>query len=488
MLFNSFSFATFFPTVTILYFLIPHKYRWSLLLTASCVFYMAFIPIYVLVLALTIVIDYAAALFIEKAEGKKKKRFLIVSIVSTCSVLFVFKYFNFFNANLTQLARFLHWNYSLESLSLILPLGLSFHTFQSLSYVIEVYRGNFKAEHHFGIYALYVMFYPQLVAGPIERPGNLIHQFYEEHAYDDQRVMNGLKLMVWGLFKKMVIADRLTILVDQIYGNPTQYAGVPLIAASLLFAYQVYCDFSGYSDIAIGAAQVMGFRLVDNFNKPFFYATSTADLWRRWHMSLMSWFRDYVYAPLGRNRKGKWRGYFNIFLVFTLCGLWHGSKWGLILWGAMNGFYIIFSAWTRGLRKRLVQWVGLDRFPAFHKVLKATMTFLLFCFGAPLFRAENLSDAYYIVTHFLTGLGSAAGIQMSFKSLYGLNLGKYELMVALISIGFMEFIQKIETRGGMRHLLSEKPTWIRWPIYYMLLLFLILFGEYNDQAFIYFQF
>jgi D-alanyl-lipoteichoic acid acyltransferase DltB (MBOAT superfamily) len=202
----------------------------------------------------------------------------------------------------------------------------------------------------------------------------------------------------------------------------------------------------------------------------------------------MSWFRDYVYAPLGRNRKGKWRGYFNVFFVFTLCGLWHGSKWGLILWGAMNGFYIIFSAWTRGLRKRLVRWVGLDQFPAFHKVLKATMTFLLFCFGAPLFRAENLSDAYYIVTHFVTGLGSAAGIQMSFKSLYSLNLSKFELIVALVSIGFMEFIQKIETRGGMRHLLSEKPIWIRWPLYYMLLLFLIFFGEYNDQAFIYFQF
>jgi D-alanyl-lipoteichoic acid acyltransferase DltB (MBOAT superfamily) len=488
MLFNSFSFAIFFPTVTILYFLIPHKYRWSLLLTASCVFYMALIPIYILVLALTIVIDYTAALFIEKAEGKKRKRFLIVSIVSTCSVLFVFKYFNFFNANLSQLAHFLHWNYSIESLSLILPIGLSFHTFQSLSYVIEVYRGNYKAEHHFGIYSLYVMFYPQLVAGPIERPGNLLRQFYEEHTYDDQRVMNGLKLMVWGFFKKMVIADRLTILVDQIYGNPTQYTGVPLVAAVLFFPIQAYCDFSGYSDIAIGAAQVMGFRLVDNFNKPFFYSTSTADVWRRWHMSLMSWFRDYVYIPLGGNRKGKWRWYFNIFFTFVLSGLWHGSKWGVILWGALNGFYILFSIWTQDLRKRLIQGIGLDRFPAFHKGLQATITFLLFCIGATLFRAESLSDAYYIVTHSLTGLGSAAGIQLSFKSLYSLIFNKYELIIALVSIGFMEFIQKIEKQKDMRHLLSEKPIWIRVPIYHFLLLFLIFFGEYNDQAFIYFQF
>jgi D-alanyl-lipoteichoic acid acyltransferase DltB (MBOAT superfamily) len=357
-----------------------------------------------------------------------------------------------------------------------------------LSYVIEVYRGNYKAEHHFGIYSLYVMFYPQLVAGPIERPGNLLRQFYEEHTYDDQRVMNGLKLMVWGFFKKMVIADRLTILVDQIYGNPTQYTGVPLIAATILFAYQVYCDFSGYSDIAIGAAQVMGFRLVDNFNKPFFHPTTTAELWRRWHMSLMSWFRDYVYIPLGGNRKGKWRGYFNIFLAFALSGLWHGSKWGLIIWGALNGFYIILSMWTRGLRKRLVHWFGLDRFPVFHKVLQSAITFTIFFLGAPLFRAENLSDAYYIATHLLSGLGSAAGIQMSFKSLYSLNLSKYGLIVAFVSIGFMEFIQAFEKQENMRHLLSGKPIWIRWPIYYVLLLFLILFGEYNDQAFIYFQF
>ena len=488
MLFNSFSFLIFFPTVTVLYFLIPHRYRWFFLLMVSCIFYMAFIPVYILVLALTIVIDYAAALFIEKAEGKKRKKFLIASIVSTCSVLFIFKYFNFFNANLSQLARFLDWNYSLESLSLILPIGLSFHTFQSLSYVIEVYRGNYKAEHHFGIYALYVMFYPQLVSGPIERPGNLLHQFYEKHVYDDQRVMDGLKLMVWGFFKKVVIADRLTILVDQVYGNPTQYTGLPLIVATVFFAIQAYCDFSGYSDIAIGAAQVMGFRLVDNFNKPFFYSTSTAEVWRRWHMSLMSWFRDYVYIPLGGNRKGKWRGYFNIFLTFALSGLWHGAKWGVILWGALNGVYIICSIWTQDFRRRLVRWVGLDRVTALHRVLQSVITFALFCIGATLFRAESLSDAYYVVTHLGMGLGSAAGIQASLRSLYSLNLGKYELIVALVSIGFMEFIQKVEKQEGMRHLLSEKTIWFRWPIYYILLLSLIFFGVYNDQVFIYFQF
>jgi D-alanyl-lipoteichoic acid acyltransferase DltB (MBOAT superfamily) len=386
------------------------------------------------------------------------------------------------------LASFLHWNYSLESLSLILPIGLSFHTFQSLSYVIEVYRGNYKAEHHFGIYALYVMFYPQLVAGPIERPGNLLPQFYAKHVYDDQRVMDGLKLMVWGFFKKVVIADRLTILVDQVYGNPTEYTGIPLIVATLFFAIQAYCDFSGYSDIAIGAAQVMGFRLVDNFNKPFFYSTSTADLWRRWHMSLMSWFRDYVYIPLGGNRKGKWRWYLTIFITFALSGLWHGAKWGVIFWGAINGVYIIISIWTQDLRKSLVQWVGLDRFPALHKVLQAIITFLLFCIGAILFRAESLSDAYYIVTHLGSGLGDLEGIKMSYKNLFILGLTRFEFVHALMSIGLMEFIHKIEKQENMRHMFSGKAIWVRWPIYYALVLFLIFLGEYNDHAFIYFQF
>jgi D-alanyl-lipoteichoic acid acyltransferase DltB (MBOAT superfamily) len=202
----------------------------------------------------------------------------------------------------------------------------------------------------------------------------------------------------------------------------------------------------------------------------------------------MSWFRDYVYIPLGGNRKGKWRGYFNIFVAFSLSGLWHGAKWGLILWGALNGFYIIFSTWTQDLRRRLVQWVGLDRLPALHKVLQSTITFVIFWLCAPLFRAESLSDAYYIATHLGAGLGSAAGIQTSLRSLFSLNLGKYELLVALVSIGFMEFIQKVEKQEGMRHLLSEKAIWIRWPIYYILLLFLLFFGEYNDQSFIYFQF
>ena len=486
MLFNSFSFLIFFPTVTLFYFLTPHAYRWFLLLAASCIFYMAFIPIYILVLALTIAIDYTAALLIERSEGRWRKWYLIISIVSTCTVLFVFKCFNFFNSNLAQVARFFHWNYSIENLSLILPIGLSFHTFQSLSYVIEVYRRNFKAERHFGIYALYVMFYPQLVAGPIERPGNLIHQFYEEHRFDFQRVIDGLKLMVWGFFKKVVIADKLALVVDKVYSDPTLYTGLPLIAAAISSAIQVYCDFSGYSDIAIGSAQVMGFRLMDNFNRPLFSA-SVPEFWRRWHISLMTWFRDYVYIPLGGNRVSKWRWCFNIFFTFTLSGLWHGANWGMILFGSLNGLYVIFSNLTMSLRKRGLTWTKLDRHPILHRGLGIAFTFSLFWSTWIIFRTKNLSGAVYVMTHLVTGLGNSSGYLASVESLYGV-LPKYELLTVLITIGWMIFIETFEKLEGMRHLFSGRPIWARWTFYYICILFLIFFGEYNDQAFIYFQF
>jgi alginate O-acetyltransferase complex protein AlgI len=238
---------------------------------------MFFIPSYIFILFITISIDYLAGIYIEKSTGSRKKVYLVISIVSTCLVLFFFKYFNFFNSNFIALAEFFHLNYPIPLLNIILPIGLSFHTFQSLSYVIEVYRGNQKTERHFGIYSLYVMFYPQLVAGPIERPQNLLHQFYEKHRFDYERVFDGIKLMLWGFFKKIVIADRLAIVVNQIYSDPQQYEGVHLIVATFFFTFQIYCDFSGYSDIAIGSAKVMGFDLMANFKKPYLFLSSGKD-------------------------------------------------------------------------------------------------------------------------------------------------------------------------------------------------------------------
>lgn len=305
---------------------------------------MAFIPVYILVLLATILIDFFLAIRIEEAEDPRRKRtYLVVAIVSTCAVLFIFKYYNFFNINLAAIAGFLNLHYPIGMLQLILPIGLSFHTFQSLSYVVEVYRGRQKTERHFGIYALYVMFYPQLVAGPIERPQNLLHQFREEHSFDYERVTSGLKLMAWGMFKKIVIADRLAGFVSVVYDKPVGFEGISVIVATVFFAFQIYCDFSGYSDIAIGAAEVMGFKLMRNFNKPYF-STSVTEFWRRWHISLSTWFRDYVYIPLGGNRVPRARWYFIIMVTFLISGLWH-ARTGRTLSGECCMACISYWGW-----------------------------------------------------------------------------------------------------------------------------------------------
>ena len=488
MLFNSFQFLLFFPIVTILYFVLPHRFRWQWLLMASCVFYMSFIPAYIAILGLTVLIDYFAALWIEtpRISVAKKKIVLITSILSTCFVLFVFKYFDFFNTNFAAIAQLFGWNYSIAALKVILPIGLSFHTFQSLSYVIEVYRGNQKAERHFGIYALYVMFYPQLVAGPIERPQNLLHQFYAIHTFDYRRVTDGLKLMLWGMFKKIVIADRLAIAVNQVYGSPHDYTGCPLIVATVFFAFQIYCDFSGYSDIAIGAAQVMGFRLMDNFNRPYF-SKSIAEFWKRWHISLSTWFRDYMYIPLGGKRVKLWRWQFNIFITFLISGFWHGANWTYIVWGAINGFYLISSLWTQNFRKIVCRAICIDKFPVLHMYLRTCITFSLICIAWIFFRANNIQDAWYILTHLFQGMHCGWKPIGCYRVLQ-MGLGRYDLIVAIISIGFMESIHAVQRHGSIRCMFAEKPIWFRWSVYYALVFGITFFGVFEKRQFIYFQF
>lgn len=492
MLFNSVEFLIFFPVVTALYFLLPHRFRWMLLLAASCGFYMAFVPIYILILGVTIVIDYAAGMLIEESVGGRRKTWLVISIISTCLVLFVFKYFNFFSTNVDALAKFLHWNYSIDTLKLILPIGLSFHTFQSLSYVVEVYRGHQKAERNFGIYALYVMFYPQLVAGPIERPQNLLHQFYEKHDFDDQRVANGLKLMVWGLFKKVVIADRLALMVNDVYNDPTQFQGIPLIIATVFFAFQIYCDFSGYSDVAIGAAQVMGFRLMDNFNRPYFSKT-IAEFWKRWHISLSTWFRDYLYIPLGGNRVTAARRNFNLFATFLVSGLWHGANWTFIVWGALHGAYLVLGNETRPARERIKRALGIEPGSQVNRWFQTLVVFALVSFAWIFFRARSMHDAWYIATHLFTNIPEQIGLAISNVNnardpiLY-LGKGKWVFGIAIASILAMEGVHMLQRHRRMREMLAEKSPWIRWPLYYGLVLSILIFGVFNKTSFIYFQF
>jgi D-alanyl-lipoteichoic acid acyltransferase DltB (MBOAT superfamily) len=441
---------------------------------------MAFVPSYILILAFTIIVDFIAGIQIERSQGRRRKWMLIISIIANVGVLGLFKYFNFINANLAALAARFALHYPVHNLGLLLPIGLSFHTFQAMSYTIEVYRGKQKAERHFGIYALYVMFYPQLVAGPIERPQNLIHQFRERHYFEYQRITAGLKLMFWGLFKKIVIADRIAAMVNPIYNNPSNYHGLQLLLASYLFAFQIYCDFSGYSDIAIGAAQVMGFRLMQNFNAPYF-AKSIEEFWRRWHISLSTWFRDYLYIPLGGNRVSVPRWYFNLFFVFLVSGLWHGANWTFVIWGALHGSYIILSNLTKSPRARIVSYLGLDRLPKLYNAVRMLVTFHLVVIGWVFFRARSLHDALYIITH------SFQEVRHSIST-FGAVFNTEDLAIALFCILFLEAIHAFQRRRGVRLWIAGKPWYYRWSIYYAMATALILFAQSDAQPFIYFQF
>jgi D-alanyl-lipoteichoic acid acyltransferase DltB (MBOAT superfamily) len=343
--------------------------------------------------------------------------------------------------------------------------------------VIEVYKKRQKAEHNFGIYALYVMFFPQLVAGPIERPYNLIHQFYEKHIFEYKRITDGLKLMAWGMFKKAVVADRLAVLVNHVYSAPSDHQGTGLIIATLFFSFQIFCDFSGYSDIAIGSAQVIGFRLMNNFNRPYF-AKSISEFWRRWHISLSTWFRDYIYIPLGGKYVSKARLYFNLFITFLISGLWHGASWTFVIWGALNGFYMILESMTSGLRKNIVEKTKINNFPTFHKMLRVGTTFGLVCFGWIFFRAENLPSAIYIITHLFSG----------FTNILNLGLNKQDLFIAFMLILIMELIHLVQRKGGLRQMISEKPIWIRWALYFALILAILFLRAPEQAPFIYFQF
>jgi alginate O-acetyltransferase complex protein AlgI len=476
MLFNSFHFAFFFVIVTSLYFLLPHRLRWFLLLTSSCYFYMAFIPVYILILGFTIIIDYFAGIWLEKIKGKKRKMFLIASLIANIGVLAVFKYYNFLNDNLSAFLNTFGYKNVFSHLSIILPIGLSFHTFQAMSYTIEVYRGKQKAERHFGIYSLYVMFYPQLVAGPIERPQNLIHQFYEKHYFEFNRMVEGLKLMIWGLFMKIVIADRLAIYVNAVYGNSNQHSGPTLLLATLFFAFQIYCDFAGYSNIAIGAAKVMGFNLMTNFNRPYFSA-SISEFWKRWHISLSSWFRDYLYISLGGNRVSIPRWYFNLLFVFVISGLWHGANWTFIIWGALNGFYLVFAILTDNLRKKLSTFFFLDRLPKFHKLLQIFVTFGLVCLSWIFFRAENTTEALNIIKKMIFFQGP----------IYFGDLG--QILYCIFGIVFLILIEFRREYINEGVLPFNTNYWLKEQLAYVSLIILILIvGVFDGGQFIYFQF
>ena len=477
MIFNSIQFIFFFLFVTVLYFVLPHRFRWFLLLAASCYFYMAFVPIYILILGFTIIVDYTAGILIEKEKGAKRRLYLIMSLIANIGILAVFKYYNFLNENLSYLLKAFSTSNPIPFLKILLPIGLSFHTFQAMSYTIEVYRGNQKAERHFGIYALYVMFYPQLVAGPIERPQNILPQLHEVKKFDYDNISFGLRLMLWGFFKKIVIADRLSIYVDTVYNNAGHHTGLTILVATVFFAFQIYCDFSGYSDIAIGAARIMGFKLMTNFRRPYF-AKSIAEFWSRWHISLSSWFSDYLYIPLGGSRVSVPRWYFNLLFVFLVSGLWHGANWTFIIWGGLNGIYLVLA----NVRKRM-KWINAaapakqNWFKPFNHFLELLSTFVLISFSWIFFRANTIADAFLIIKKIFTFNGPV--------------FAEEQLMIVypLIGIAILLAVELMdEFKGTTMAFFSHKNIVVRYASYVLITVLILLIGVFDGGQFIYFQF
>jgi len=465
MLFNSFEFLLFFPVVTAGYFFIVPQWRWAWLLVASCFFYMYFKPIYILILAFTIVIDYWAGILIEDAAGAKRRFYLAWSLTANIAVLAVFKYFNFLNNNVTTAVSIFGFHNPVPNLSILLPIGLSFHTFQAMSYTIEVYRGHQKAERHFGIYSLYVMFYPQLVAGPIERPQNLLHQFREHHRFDPEDATVGFAMIASGLFRKMVVADRLALYVDTIYKDIPGSSGVSVLFALILYSFQIYCDFSGYSEIALGTARVMGIRLMRNFDRPFL-AQTVVEYWSRWHISLSTWFRDYLYTPITSANPERWA--FGLIVVFLVSGLWHGASWNFVVWGALHGVFMLGTILLAEPAALAVHASGLARFPNVMRWARTGLTFALVTIAFIFFRAQTFHDAGLL-------LQKVVSLSFGMPSPFG------ALMKACLALALL-FTAESLTRGDIEKL-RRKDAFIAVVIYLILML-----RVPSEQQFIYFRF
>jgi len=488
MLFNSLPFLIFFPCVFVLYYALPFRLRKYMLLIASYYFYMCWKPEFIVLILFSTLVDYFCGLGMVRYPGRKRW-LLATSLVMNLGLLFFFKYLNFFGETLTALCRAVSIPFSAPALNIILPVGISFYTFQTLSYTLDVYKGRLKPERDFVTFALFVSFFPQLVAGPIEKASSLLPQLKEEHRFTYQNASLGAKRMAWGFFKKMVVADQLALLiVDPVYKNPGSYEGGALVLATCAFAIQIYCDFGGYSDIARGCARMMGIELMANFKRPYF-ACSVTEFWKRWHISLTSWFREYVYIPLGGNRRGAARKCLFVLLTFTLSGLWHGADWTFVVWGLLQALYLNLE----NLKARFYPdtW-ALPQTPApvlvFCRGLFVRLfTFGLCCFSLIFFRANTMSDALHIIRFSISGGKKPLEyIKNTFLDLYP---GTILLTAVLLSLLLLFLFDVINEHRDAVKVVSSWPAWVRWPVYVSFLVLLcLLIPKETAAPFIYFQF
>jgi len=480
MLFNSLEFLVFFPIVVAFYFLLPDRFRWILLLIASYYFYMCWNYKYVVLLLFTTIVCYVCAIWIYKSKNRSFRIFLLVfTLCVYLGTLFFFKYFNFFGNTLNVIFQRFNIFYRIPSYQYLLPVGISFYTFQALSYTIDVYRGNIDPEYHLGKFALFKSFFPQLVAGPIERAGHMLPQFSKKHKFDYANIRDGVALSLWGFFKKVVIADRVSEYVNIVYNNPHSYEGLHFLIATLFFTIQIYCDFSGYSDIARGTAKIMGYDLMINFRMPYL-SKSIREFWQRWHISLSTWFKDYFYISLGGNRVSKWRYYLNLFLTFLISGLWHGANWTFIIWGGLHGFYSVFAIWTKTIREKVNRFIGLSKVPVVYNITQTFITCSLAIFAWIFFRAKNLNDALFIIKE-IGHIGPVEKINLFYFP------ADFVLSIILIIILFI--VDILEDKISFSEtIIRQSPVFIKWSLLLGFILSIFILGKWEEIDFLYFQF
>ena len=473
MLFNSVHYLLFFPVAVALFFAAPQRFRWAVLLLCSYYFYMCWRAEYIVLVLFTTVLDYLVALGMSRLEDdRRRRRLLLLSLGANLGLLFAFKYFNFLNRSLAGLAAGIGWDYPVPSLHVILPVGLSFYTFQAMGYTIDVYRRRVEAVRHLGHYALFVAFFPQMVAGPIERAGHLIPQIVRDHRLEAARVRRGLEQIGWGLFKKVVVADRAALYVDAVYNNVSHHDGLSYLLATYLFAIQIYGDFSGYSDIAIGSAHILGFDLRPNFDLPYL-SRSITEFWRRWHMSLSSWLRDYLYIPLGGNRKGPGRTLVNLNITMLLGGFWHGANWTFLVWGGLQGFFLSWERASAGWGTRIVEALRLPR--RLQEGIWWILTFHLVCLSWIFFRANSVTDAWAILRGIVTRPGH-------------LFVDPHVLAHVAVGVAVLLLVEALQARRPLFEWLETRPGPVRWALYAATVFGIVTLGVDGGAQFIYFQF
>ncbi len=506
MLFNSLQFLVFFPIAVLVYFVLPHRVRYLWLLVLSYYFYMCWNPQYALLLLFSTFITYLSGQLIDRSARKElaglttpgerkaakrtmSKLWVALSFAINLAILVFFKYFGFIVDNIKVITDNLGVSWTPPSFSVLLPVGISFYIFQALSFTVDVYRGDVRAERNFFKYAVFVSFFPQLVAGPIERSSNLLGQFDEEHHFSYDNMKNGLLMMLWGFFQKVVVADTAAVVVNQIFDYYPYYQGFVTLLGCLLFAVQIYGDFAGYSNIAIGAAQVMGFSLMQNFKEPYL-SCSIGEFWRRWHISLSSWFRDYLYIPLGGNRKGKGRKYFNLMVVFLTSGLWHGASWNYVIWGGLNGIYQVIGSELKPVRQKWLERIGAKTQSVSYKIMQMLITFVLIDIAWVFFRAPDLTSALGIFRQMFSAFNPWVLID---GTLFSLGISEPRFWWLLICVVVMLVVGIVHYRGiHIREIVARQQIWLRWGLYILAIFTVLLMGAYGPDfdaaAFIYFQF